>query len=152
MAWAARSCFDDGDGADLGWFDRDVLQPDGCADIQTRVGATAFTDAGVLAKIKNVDGIDSGLDADLLDGLNTSSSDQSGNTVVTRSSGNFSANVITANLINAGVYVGPSQNITFEGPTDNTFETVLTVNDPGADLVTTPLNRPLASNWSLLTN
>jgi hypothetical protein len=103
------------------------------ADIQTRVLTTDYSDAGVLAKVKNVDGSGSGLDADLLDGLNTSSSDQSGNSVVTRSSGNFSANVITANLVNAGVYVGPSQNVTFEGPTDNTYETVLTVNDPTAD-------------------
>lgn len=103
------------------------------ADIQTRVLTTDYTDTGVLAKVKNVDGTGSGLDADLLDGLNTSSTDQAGNTVVTRSSGNFSANVITSNLINTGVYVGPSQNITFEGPTDNTYETVLTVTDPTAD-------------------
>ena len=36
------------------------------------------------------------LNADLLDGLNTSSTDTTGNSVVTRSSGNFSAGQITA--------------------------------------------------------
>jgi hypothetical protein len=102
-------------------------------DVASRVLTVDYEDTDVLNKIKNVDGSGSGLDADLLDGLNTSSSDQSGNSVVTRSSGNFSANIITANLVNAGVYVGPSQNITFEGPTDNTYETVLNVTDPTAD-------------------
>ena len=46
------------------------------------------------------------LNADLLDGLTTSSTDTSGNSVVTRSSGNFSANQITVNNgigVNAGI-------------------------------------------------
>ena len=102
-------------------------------DIQTRVLTSDYEDSDVLAKIKNVDGTGSGLDADLLDGLNTSSSDTSGNSVVTRSSGNFSAGIITVNQVNGNLYVGASQNITFEGATDNTFETVLTVTDPTAD-------------------
>jgi len=42
------------------------------------------------------------LNADLLDGLDTSSTDQSGSTVVTRTSGNFSGNIITANSFNGG--------------------------------------------------
>ncbi len=46
----------------------------------------------------NDEGSGNGLDADLLDGLNTSSTDTSGNSVVTRSSGNFSAGTITASL------------------------------------------------------
>ena len=44
------------------------------------------------------DGTGSGLDADLLDGLNTSSTDTTGNSVVTRSGGGFSAGTIVANL------------------------------------------------------
>ena len=70
--------------------------------------------------------------SDLVQGLNSSSTDTSGNTVVTRSSGNFSANTITASLINAGLYVGTSQNILFEGATNNSYKTTLTVVDPTA--------------------
>jgi hypothetical protein len=71
------------------------------SEVGTKLTATDYNASDVLTKIKTVDGVGSGLDADLLDGLNTSSSDTSGNTVVTRSSGNFSANIITANLVGA---------------------------------------------------
>jgi hypothetical protein len=64
--------------------------------LQLAQTAASYTAADVLAKLVTVDGSGSGLDADLLDGLNTSSTDQAGNSVVTRSGGNFSANVITA--------------------------------------------------------
>ena len=68
-------------------------------EVGTKLTATSYTAADVLTKVKTVDGVGSGLDADLLDGLNTSSSDTTGNTVVTRSSGNFSAGTITASLV-----------------------------------------------------
>jgi hypothetical protein len=68
-------------------------------EVGAKLDATDYTAADVLTKIKTVDGASSGLDADLLDGLNTSSSDTSGNTVVTRSSGNFSAGTITASFV-----------------------------------------------------
>jgi len=68
-------------------------------EVGTKLTATDYTAGDVLTKIKTVDGVGSGLDADLLDGLNTSSSDTSGNSVVTRSSGNFSAGTITAALV-----------------------------------------------------
>jgi hypothetical protein len=71
------------------------------SEVGTKLTATDYSASDVLTKIKTVDGVGSGLDADLLDGLNTSSSDTSGNSVVTRSSGNFSANIITANLVGA---------------------------------------------------
>jgi hypothetical protein len=69
------------------------------SEVGTKLTATDYNASDVLTKIKTVDGVGSGLDADLLDGLNTSSSDTSGNSVVTRSSGNFSANIISANLV-----------------------------------------------------
>jgi len=103
------------------------------AEVATKLASADYTASDVLTKIKTVDGTGSGLDADLLDGLNTSSSDTTGNSVVTRSGGNFSAGVITATLINAGLYVGTTQNITFEGSTDDLYETTLTVVDPTAD-------------------
>jgi hypothetical protein len=68
-------------------------------EVGTKLTATDYTAADVLTKIKTVDGASSGLDADLLDGLNTSSTDTTGNSVVTRSSGNFSAGTITAALV-----------------------------------------------------
>lgn len=68
-------------------------------EVGTKLTATSYNAADVLTKVKTVDGAGSGLDADLLDGLNTSSTDTTGNTVVTRSSGNFSAGTITAALV-----------------------------------------------------
>ena len=68
-------------------------------EVGSKLATSTYTAADVLTKIKTVDGTGSGLDADLLDGLNSSSSDTSGNSVVTRSSGNFSANIITADLV-----------------------------------------------------
>jgi hypothetical protein len=70
-------------------------------EVGTKLDATAYNAEDVLDKLKTVDGTGSGLDADLLDGLNASNSHVTDTaTVVTRStSGNFSANTITANLV-----------------------------------------------------
>jgi hypothetical protein len=68
-------------------------------EVGTKLDASSYTAADVLSKLLTVDGSTSGLDADLLDGLNTSSTDTTGNSVVTRNSGNFSAGTITASLI-----------------------------------------------------
>ena len=63
-----------------------------------KLDASAYTPADVLTKLKTVDGTGSGLDADLLKGLNVVTTNTA-NTVVARdASGNFSANIITANL------------------------------------------------------
>jgi hypothetical protein len=68
-------------------------------EVGLKLDASAYTAADVLAKVKTVDGSGSGLDADLLDGLNAATT-ATANTIVSRnSSGNFSANVITANLL-----------------------------------------------------
>ena len=61
-------------------------------------GIEYYTAADVLIKIKTVDGTGSGLDADLLDGLNSSSSATASTIVARDASGNFSATTITANL------------------------------------------------------
>lgn len=63
-----------------------------------KLDASVYTPADVLTKLKTVDGTGSGLDADLLKGLNVVTTNTA-NTVVARdASGNFSANIITANL------------------------------------------------------
>lgn len=70
-------------------------------EVGTKLDASAYTALDVLNKLKTVDGATSGLDADLLDGLNPSNTHiDSTPTIVSRnSSGNFSANTITANLV-----------------------------------------------------
>ena len=70
-------------------------------EVGTKLDATEYTAADILTKIKTVDGATSGLDADLLDGLNSSNSHVTDTaTIVSRNtSGNFSANTITANLV-----------------------------------------------------
>jgi hypothetical protein len=68
-------------------------------ELGTKLDTASYTAADVLSKLLTVDGSGSLLDADLLDGLNTSSTDISGNSVVVRQNGNFSANVVTASLV-----------------------------------------------------
>jgi microcystin-dependent protein len=70
-------------------------------ELGLKLDASAFTTTELLDRIRTVDGAGSGLDADLLDGLNASTTHVSGtSTIVARNTtGNFSANVITATLI-----------------------------------------------------
>ena len=65
-------------------------------DIGTRLLSTDYTASDVLTKIKTVDGSGSGLDADLLDGLNAVSGATGASIVSRDASGNFSAGIITA--------------------------------------------------------
>lgn len=83
--------------------------------IQTGQTAASYTAADVLAKLITVDGSGSGLDADLLDGLNASTTHvTSTSTIVARdASGNFSAGTITASL-SGGV---TSSSVTITGGT-----------------------------------
>ena len=68
------------------------------SEVDSKLESSLYTAADVLAKIKTVDGSGSGLDADLLDGMN-SSTGNTANTIVARdASGNFTAGTITANL------------------------------------------------------
>lgn len=109
-------------------------------DVQTRVLISDYEDSDVLNKIKNVDGSGSGLDADLLDGLNpstnyTGASGATGFSIVARdSSGNFAANTITAVQFNGPLYLNTADSITFEGSVPDGFETTLSVVNPTADI------------------
>ena len=65
-------------------------------ELAQKLNATSYTAADVLAKLLTVDGSGSGIDADLLDGLTTATTNTA-NTVVTRNStGGFAAGTITA--------------------------------------------------------
>ena len=102
-------------------------------ELATKLTATDYNAADVLTKLKTVDGSSSGLDADLLDGLNTSSTNAPSTVVVRDAGGNFSANTITANTFYGNIELTPLKNIKFEGATNNDFETTVTVVDPTAD-------------------
>jgi hypothetical protein len=66
--------------------------------VATGQTAASYTAADVLAKLITVDGAGSGLDADLLDGLNSATGNTASTIVARDSSGNFSAGTITATL------------------------------------------------------
>jgi hypothetical protein len=67
---------------------------------QIALGQTAasYTAADVLAKLITVDGAASGLDADLLDGMNSATANTASTIVARDASGNFAAGTITAAL------------------------------------------------------
>ena len=72
-------------------------------EVGTKLTATNYNASDVLTKLLTVDGPGSGINADLLDNLNASNSHVSSTaTIVSRdTSGNFSANIITSNLVGA---------------------------------------------------
>ena len=63
-----------------------------------KLNAADYTAQEILDRLLTVDGTGSGLDADLLDGKTSSSTNASGTIVARDNSGNFSAGTITANL------------------------------------------------------
>ena len=83
-------------------------------ELITKLPSASYTANDVLAKLLTVDGAGSGLDADLLDGLSSSSTlpvVANKSSVVTRdSSGNFTANNITATVSNANALSGVTSN------------------------------------------
>lgn len=102
-------------------------------DIATRLLATDYNAADVLAKLITVDGTGSGLDADLLDGLSSSTANTASTIVARDAAGNFSAGQITATQLVGPLYLGTADTIVFEGSTNNEFETTITVVNPTAD-------------------
>lgn len=105
-------------------------------EVDLKVSASDYEDLDVLNKIKNVDGSGSGLDADLLDGKTTASTNTVNTVVVRDGTGSFAAGAVTFSSINSGsVVLTAGSNIVFEGTTDNDFETTLTAGDPTADRI-----------------
>lgn len=84
-------------------------------DVGNKVSTSTYTGADILDKIKTVDGVGSGLDADLLDGRNSASTNTV-NTIVARdSSGNFSTNQITATTFVGSVVVPIAGSVSLSG-------------------------------------
>jgi hypothetical protein len=65
-------------------------------EVGTKLTATDYNAADVLTKIKTVDGAGSGLDADLLDGYSTATTNTANTVVLRDGTGNFAAATITA--------------------------------------------------------
>lgn len=66
-------------------------------EVGTKLDSADFTGANILTKIKTVDGSSSGLDADTVDGATTATANTANTIVLRDGSGDFAANVITAN-------------------------------------------------------
>lgn len=84
-------------------------------DVGNRLLSSSYTATDVLNKLITVDGAGSGLDADLLDGLNSSSTNTSSTIVARNSSGNFAAGQITATQFIGSLTVPSSGTISLSG-------------------------------------
>ena len=84
-------------------------------DIGNRLLSTSYTASDVLTKIKTVDGTGSGLDADLLDGLSSASTNTSSTIVARDSSGNFAAGQITATTLVGSLTVPTTGTLSISG-------------------------------------
>lgn len=93
-----------------------------------KLESSSYTAADVLAKIKTVDGSGSGLDADLLDGKNSTDANTSSTIVARDASGDFSAGTITADL--TGNVTG---DVTGNADTATALETARTINGVSFD-------------------
>jgi hypothetical protein len=97
-------------------------------DVGNRVLTSTYTGSDILTKIKTVHGAGSGLDADLLDGKNSGSTNTI-NTIVARdSSGNFASNQITATTFIGSLSVPVSGSISLSGSSSGS----ITINAPSA--------------------
>lgn len=106
-------------------------------DVGNRVLSSSYTAADVLTKIKTVDGASSGLDADLLDGLNSSTSNTVSTIVARDSSGNFAAGQITATTFVGSVSVPVSGSIILSGSSSGNI-TVQAPATAGTNTITFP--------------
>lgn len=105
-------------------------------EVGQKLDAVDYTAADVLAKLLTVDGAGTGLDADLLDGLNghstlPTSTDKS-SVVIRDPSGNFTANLITSNL-NGNVQGNVTGSLTGNASTATTLQTARNINGVAFD-------------------
>ena len=106
-------------------------------DVGNRVATSTYTASDVLTKLLTVDGSGSGLDADLLDGKNSSSAD-SINTIVARDgSGNFAANQITATTFVGALVVPTTGSFALAGSSSGSI-TLAVPSSAGTNTITFP--------------
>lgn len=106
-------------------------------DVGNRVATSTYTASDVLTKLLTVDGSGSGLDADLLDGKNSDSSNTI-NTIVARDgSGNFAANQITATTFVGSLVVPTTGSISISGSSSGSI-TLAVPSSAGSNTITFP--------------
>ncbi|NDB59529.1 hypothetical protein EB001_13920 [bacterium] len=115
-------------------------------DVGTRLLSSSYTAADVLTKIKTVDGTGSGLDADLLDGLSSSSANTNSTIVARDSSGNFAAAQITATTFVGSLVVPTTGSVSLSGSSSGTI-TLVAPSSAGTNTITFP-----ASTGTVITN
>lgn len=113
--------------------------------VQLKLDTTLFTGPNIIATIADDDGAGSGLDADLLDGMESSAVNNP-NTIVNRNaSGNFAANIITANLLGnvTGNLTGNGTGTWFGNSTN--VNGIVQVSNGGTGVTTVPEIKTLLS-------
>lgn len=115
-----------------------------------KLETSEFTGTSILTRLITVDGVGSGLDADLLDGLNSSSAATPSTIVARDSVGNFAASTISANLI--GNVTGNADTATLATATINGVVTTASYANPTwiASLSGSKLLSNSVSNSSLI--
>lgn len=106
-------------------------------DVGNRLLSSSYTAADVLTKLLTVDGTGSGLDADLLDGL-SSATTNTGSTIVARdSSGNFAAGQITATTFVGSLVIPTSGSLSLSGSSSGSI-TLAAPSSAGTNTITFP--------------
>jgi hypothetical protein len=106
-------------------------------DVGNKVSTSTYTGSDILTKLLTVDGSGSGLDADLLDGKNTASTDTI-NTIVARDgSGNFAANQITATTFTGSLVVPTTGSVSLSGSSSGSI-TLAVPSSAGTNTITFP--------------
>jgi hypothetical protein len=106
-------------------------------DVGNRLLSSSYTASDVLTKLLTVDGSGSGLDADLVDGLNPTSSNTINSLVARDSSGNFAAGQITATTFVGALVVPTTGSFSLAGSSSGSI-TLAVPSSAGTNTITLP--------------
>jgi len=106
-------------------------------ELGTKLATASYNAADILTKIKTVDGSGSGLDADLVDGLNPTALNVVSSLVSRDSSGNFAANQITATTFVGAVTIPAASTFSISGSSSGSI-TLAAPSTAGANTITFP--------------
>ena len=108
-------------------------------DIGNRLLSSSYTASDVLTKLLTVDGSGSGIDADLVDGLNPTSSNTINSLVARDGSGNFAANQITATTFVGSFTTPTTGSFSIAGSSSGSI-TLAVPSSAGTNTITFPAN------------
>ena len=117
-------------------------------ELATKLNTSTYTASDILTKLKTVDGTGSGLDADLIDGKSPTALNTVSTCVLRDASGNFAANVITANLIGnvTGNVSGNADTVTNGVYTSGSYANPVWISSLAGSKVTSIPNSSLANS------